>query len=197
MIFILLLIFYMFCFTTMVGVMYVVELSSWNFWGILIDEESWSLTNPMYPLQSVKSLQQDIIHNHWSFCITTVLAISNWRTQRHRDSNLACNFSLWAVNVTAHYIEYSPSVIVDGISKSLVLIWVLSTDSLQVYWGNKIIHCRFCGSYLLCLLYESMKTLGWIIWVSFELTFSHNPNLLPLGFEDFWLYVYFYNFAVY
>lgn len=177
----------MFCFTTMVRVMYVVELSSWNFWGILIDEESWSLTNPMYPLQSVKSLQQDIIQNHWSFCITTVLAISNWGTQRHRDPNLACKFFLSGQLMSLRiYIQFSPRVIVDGISMSLVLIWVLSTDSLQVYWGNKVIHCRFCGSYLLCLLYESMKTLDWIIWVSCELTFSHNPNLLPLGFEDFW-----------
>lgn len=103
----------------------------------------------MYPLQSVKSLQQDI-HNHWSFCITTVLAVSNWRTQRHRDSNLAWKFSLWAVNVTAHLYT--------------VFAWCDSRWDLQEFGSDmSVVHWQFTS-----LLGKQNHPLQ-ILWILFAL----------------------------
>lgn len=149
----------------------------------------------MYPLQSVKSLQQDI-HNHWSFCITTVLAISNWRTQRHRDSNLACNFSLWAVNVTAHLyrvftqcdsrwdlqefgsdmsvVHWQSTSLLGKQNHPLQILWILfALLSLWIYEDTGLNNLSF-------------------LWIDFL-----SQPFIAIGFWKFWLYVYFYNFAVY
>lgn len=141
----------------------------------------------MYPLQSVKSLQQEIIHNHWSFCITTVLAISNWWTQRHRDSNLACKFSLSGQSMSLRiYIEYSPSVIVSR--------WDLQefgSDMSVVHWQftsllgkqNHPLQILWILFALLSLwIYED----NWLNNLSFLwIDFLSQPKIIAIGFWRF------------
>lgn len=150
----------------------------------------------MYPLQSVKSLQQDI-HNHWSFCITTVLAISNWWTQRHRDSNLACEFSLWAVNVTVHLHRVPVFAQVDSRwdlqefgSDMSVVHWQFTSlvgkqnHPLQILW--------ILFALLILWIYEDtgLNNLSFL-WIDF----LSQPKFIAIGFWRFLIICVFLQFC--